>query len=789
MRVLKNISINQRIQLTLAMVFIILFGATAYAVSQLSANRVNKSIQNQAKVYLNQLSALVSEVEKQAGNEHSHMGYASLKPHFNQAAFYETDFPFMIDASGNYAIHLYKEGQRYPRERLNQIFTNKDGIIEYTDFVKGEEHQIRLFFKKVESYGSFIALPISIKEAQQHLSSNRIVLILILAISSIVFLVLVRITLKPIITGIKKINGSIAKLSRGEAVQKIDYKNNDEVGQTVQSLSNLIDGIARTSLFAKEIGKNNLSATFQPLGPNDELGNSLLIMRKNLTHALDEEEKRKKEDEKRNWFNIGLAKFADILRQNNDNLQLLADTVTQNLLDYLNANQGALFIMDNEDDEPTLELLSAFAYSKKKFKQKTILMGEGLVGNCALEKQTIYLKEIPDDYIEITSGLGEAPPRTLLLVPLKLEDKIFGVIEIATFNEFEEHEIEFVEKIGENIASTLFSVKNSIRTTQLLEQSQQQSEEMSAQEEEMRQNMEEMQATQEEMARKTLEMEAMTTAINEAMLFAELNHEGSLLIANHNLLNLIGYAKADIEGKYLNDFIHSDALSTFNKIWTDLRTGEAFKGTLKWKTRDNEERFVLCSITPSFEETGDIYKIFLLGQDITEARRTEIKAQEQAEAIEHNLVELQAEQELSEQRQEEMAALLQALDKTCLITEIDPSGTITFINKKNTEVLGDEKEDIEGRLHSELDFEAKTNPDAYSKFWNGLMSGLPQKRVFSLNVKGSEVWVAEHYIPIINDKGDIVKIINIGIDISEGKETERKLQKQIDELMVQLKKK
>lgn len=301
--------------------------------------------------------------------------------------------------------------------------------------------------------------------------------------------------------------------------------------------------------------------------------------------------------------------------------------------------------------------------------------------------------------------------------------------------------------------------------------------------------MEEMQATQEEMARKTLEMEAMTTAINEAMLFAELNHEGSLLIANHNLLNLIGYAKADIEGKYLNDFIHSDALSTFNKIWTDLRTGEAFKGTLKWKTRDNEERFVLCSITPSFEETGDIYKIFLLGQDITEARRTEIKAQEQAEAIEHNLVELQAEQELSEQRQEEMAALLQALDKTCLITEIDPSGTITFINKKNTEVLGDEKEDIEGRLHSELDFEAKTNPDAYSKFWNGLMSGLPQKRVFSLNVKGSEVWVAEHYIPIINDKGDIVKIINIGIDISEGKETERKLQKQIDELMVQLKKK
>ncbi len=787
MRFLKNISISQRIQLTVAMLLIILLGSAAYTTSQFSASRINKSIQNQATTYLNQLSALISEIEKRTDNGFNHLDYASLKPHFNQAAFYETDFPFMIDAQGTYAIHLYKEGQKYPRERLNHIFTNKSGVLSYTDFVKGNQHQIRLFYKKIESYNSYIALPVNIDEAQKVLSNNRTLLVLIFIISFTVSIFVVRATISPIIATIQKINRSLAKLSSGEVVQKIDYNNNDEIGQIVQSHNQLIEGLARTSQFAKEIGKNNLSATFQPLGSNDELGASLLIMRKNLADALVEEEKRKKEDEKRNWFNIGLARFADILRQNNDNLQLLADTVTQNLLDYLNANQGALFIMENEDDNPTLELLSAFAYSKKKFRQNTIHMGEGLVGNCALEKQTIYLKEIPENYIEITSGLGDAPPRTLLLVPLKLEDKVFGVVEVATFNEFEEHEIEFVEKIGENIASTLFSVKNSIKTAQLLEQSQQQSEEMSAQEEEMRQNMEEMQATQEEMARKTLEMEAMTSAINEAMLFAELSHEGALLIANYNLLNLIGYAKTDIEGKHLNDFIHSDSLSTFGEIWANLRSGEAFKGTLKWKTRDNEERFVLCSITPSFEETGEIYKIFLLGQDVTEAKSTEIKAQEQAEEIEQNLVKLQQEQELSEQRQKEMDALLQALDKTCLITEIDPNGKITFINIRNTEVLGDKKEDIEGRLHSELDLEAKTNPDAYRKFWDNLLSGIPQKRDFSIVVKGSEVWVTEHYIPIINDKGEIIKIINIGIDISESKEIVRKLQKQIDELMVQLK--
>jgi hypothetical protein len=122
-----------------------------------------------------------------------------------------------------------------------------------------------------------------------------------------------------------------------------------------------------------------------------------------------------------------------------------------------------------------------------------------------MEKETIQLTEIPDDYVEITSGLGKATPSYILLVPLKHEEDVLGVIEIASFRVFEKHEVEFTERVAQSIASTILSVKINARTRMLLEQSQQQAEEMLAQEEEMRQNMEELQATQEEMSRKAQE--------------------------------------------------------------------------------------------------------------------------------------------------------------------------------------------------------------------------------------------------------------------------------------------
>jgi len=293
-------------------------------------------------------------------------------------------------------------------------------------------------------------------------------------------------------------NELISGLAKGNLntnVKLVDADDN-ELGEMVMSLQTLQKELNKKAEFSKKIGEGDLDAEYNSSSDEDVLGKSLLGMRENLKSS-------NIEDANRRWINEGLAKFAEILQVNNDDMKDFCSDIISELVKYLNIVQGGIFLINDEDEnERYFELYGAYAYERRKFIDKRIEMGEGLIGQCILERKSIYLKEVPNDYVNVTSGLGKSNPKSILLMPLILNEVEYGVIELVSFNEFKEHEIDFIEKLAENIASTIASVKINQRTKALLQQSQVQTEELRAQEEEMRQNMEELQATQEEMARK-----------------------------------------------------------------------------------------------------------------------------------------------------------------------------------------------------------------------------------------------------------------------------------------------
>ncbi len=327
-------------------------------------------------------------------------------------------------------------------------------------------------------------------------------LFIFLAIVVIAFL-----TIRALVKPINKMKSFLLSMSLGVLPDEEIKQTNDEMGEMGGALNKLIAALKQISDFATAIGKGDFNKSFTPLSEKDKLGLSLINMRDNLRKASLEEERRKKEDEQRSWHSNGIAKFSDILRNNNNDLEVLSYDIISNLVQYVGANQGGLFIINDQDEKDKyIEMKACYAYDRQKFLQKRIEINEGLVGRCVSEGEVIYLTEIPEDYMNIPSGLGEENPTCILLTPLILNDEVYGVFEIASFSEIEPYKIEFIKRLGESVASTLASVKGNIQTKFLLEKTQRQAEEMFSQEEEMRQNMEELQATQEESERREKEL-------------------------------------------------------------------------------------------------------------------------------------------------------------------------------------------------------------------------------------------------------------------------------------------
>ncbi len=556
-----------------------------------------------------------------------------------------------------------------------------------------------------------------------------------------------------------------------------------------ETIERIIVSLREASNFASEIGKGNFDYDFKPMSNKDTLGNALILLRDNLKQAKEEEDRRRAEDKIREWTNTGIAKFSDILRQSAKDINELSGIIIKELVNYLDANQGGIFIVNDEKkDKVKLVLASSYAYSKERKKRKEFLLGEGLIGTCAVEKATIYMTEIPEDYISITSGLGGANPRSLLIVPLKFEEEVLGVIEIASFNELEKYQIDFIEKIAESIASTISIAKINERTAQLLERAKLEAEQRSLKEEELRQNLEELQATQERAAQREQEIAAILDLVNKVAFIIELDIDGNLVSIPDRLTEFFELERSEILGRHISEFDYN-AKSKLSEpeFWQDLLAGKEKKYLQKFvgveKTYWLNNYFV-----PFKDKAGNVIKFVAIVFDVTEQMDLQnelLKQTEELKAKEKEIVnkvkELEKAKVEADKLLNELKGTMRGIDKTLLRAEYAPDGTFITANALHTQVLGYKLEDMKGKTIFEfIDRKEKLE---FKEFWKQIAAGNSKKlTVKRKNIStGKDIWLENFYNPIFDLNGKIEKILYLAIDITELKILEEQAKKEKEE--------
>ncbi|WP_038028824.1 GAF domain-containing protein [Thermonema rossianum] len=489
---------------------------------------------------------------------------------------------------------------------LNQLVEDK--LLPATSVILGDLDKIEQAKKQEkEIYHDDVV------EAFQNLKLQTILLVLFI---TFVGLILAWLVTNDIVLPIEKINAVIARLSRGELPEESEIdtisKRSDEVGEIARSVYNLVSGLRSVAAFAESIGRKEYDVPFKPLSENDVLGNALINMRDNLAKMTTLETRQ-------NWANRGLAEFSRILRESSDDVEHMADVVISELVTYLKANQGGFFIVREDEEgeeEPYLELVACYAWDKKRFLEKKIYKGEGLTGQVWQEGEMLYLEDVPDDYVMITSGLGKANPNSILIVPLKAADVVYGVIELASFDKFEDYQREFVEKVAESIAATLAMLKNTEQTQRLLEESKMLAERMAAQEEQTRQYIEEMQATQEELAQRQLLAESKERVIYSNAIVLHVNKRFQITQANELASQVLYYAPEELKGMTLNELFASEA--KYEEMRMQLSRGQSWRGIVTIRAKSGDELWV--KILAGTIQNGESTEYMIVLDDINEAR-------------------------------------------------------------------------------------------------------------------------------------------------------------------------
>lgn len=473
--------------------------------------------------------------------------------------------------------------------------------------------------------------------------------------------------------------------------------------------------------FAEKIGQGELDTHFDTK-EDDELGKALLSMRDNLKQAALLESQQA-------WVSEGLSKASEILRTHAGNLNELCRQMNNFLIQYTSANQGGVFVI-NEDESPVLELKACYAYSREKFIDKTFKKGEGFIGQCWVEQQTIYMTDIPAGYIDITSGLGDATPDAIIIVPLSSNEVIEGVWEMAFFKKLEEHEIQFLEKVGENFASFIASIRGASQTNLLLQ---------------------EMEKAKVENEKAQEAINAQLEVLDNVVSISKTDLEGNIIYVNNMFLSTSGYTEKELMGKNHRILKSPDtSAEVFVELWRSISHGITWQGEIKNLNKDLTVSWSDCIIAPLKNSQGEIIEYMSVRFPINEKKKREEKMAQMFESVQE------------EQRKTE--EILNGAVDTIIV--LNQSGHVDYINTKGEELFQENKKLLIGQYIPDL-LPITIDQQNKSIYVNQTQQEIDIRTEMSFEVNGEEkdVLVSNTKFEIKEKEHFVLFIQNITVDL------------------------
>ena len=249
----------------------------------------------------------------------------------------------------------------------------------------------------------------------------------------------------------------------------------DNVNQLAGNLTSQVRAIADVST---AVTKGDLTRTI-----NVEAQGEVLQLKDNINQMIANLKETTQKNQEQDWLKTNLAKFSSMM-QGQRNIVSVAQLIMSELTPLVDAQHGGFYFMETfekEKTESTLNLIASYGFTYRKNISSSYRLKESLVGQCAFEKKRILLTDVPRDFINIASGLGEAPPTNVVVMPVLFEGEAKAVLELASFKRFGQNQLSFLDQLMDSIGVILNMISSSMRTEELLQELKRSNSELEAQ--------------------------------------------------------------------------------------------------------------------------------------------------------------------------------------------------------------------------------------------------------------------------------------------------------------------